>query len=247
MLKVALTGGIATGKIATCSSGCEIGTSRQSMPTSSCTKRSARARRRHKRHRSSVRQRVLRPDGSVDRTQLGAKVFSRPRCPAPGSRPSSIPACTSDSQSGSMRSIGRSVWRRSRCCTRQAAKRDFDVVVVTVCPPELQLQRLLERDRHVRRGGTPAHRGAMPADEKANRGDFVISTGGTSAETDRQVDGTGHLAGETDSHCEASPLDRAAASRLPVPPASLAGAIRSSTNVFHSWQCGHCQSSSVLR
>lgn len=28
---------------------------------------------------------------------------------------------------------------------------------------------------------------------------------------------------------------------------SLAGAIRSSTNVFHSWQCGHCQSSSVLR
>ena len=28
---------------------------------------------------------------------------------------------------------------------------------------------------------------------------------------------------------------------------SLAGAIRSSMNVFHSWQCGHCQSSSVLR
>ena len=29
--------------------------------------------------------------------------------------------------------------------------------------------------------------------------------------------------------------------------ASLAGAIRSSTNEFHSWQCGHCHSSSVLR
>jgi hypothetical protein len=28
---------------------------------------------------------------------------------------------------------------------------------------------------------------------------------------------------------------------------SLAGAIRSSTKLFHSWQCGHCQSSSVLR
>ena len=28
---------------------------------------------------------------------------------------------------------------------------------------------------------------------------------------------------------------------------SVAGVIRSSTNVFHSWQCGHCQSSSVLR
>ena len=28
---------------------------------------------------------------------------------------------------------------------------------------------------------------------------------------------------------------------------SVAGVMRSSTNVFHSWQCGHCQSSSVLR
>ena len=28
---------------------------------------------------------------------------------------------------------------------------------------------------------------------------------------------------------------------------SFAGAILSSTNVFQSWQCGHCHSSSVLR
>jgi len=28
---------------------------------------------------------------------------------------------------------------------------------------------------------------------------------------------------------------------------SFNGAIRSSTNVFHSWHCGHCQSGSVLR
>src|SRR5687768_7379746 len=28
---------------------------------------------------------------------------------------------------------------------------------------------------------------------------------------------------------------------------SFAGAIRSSTKVFHSWHCGHCHSSSVLR
>ena len=29
--------------------------------------------------------------------------------------------------------------------------------------------------------------------------------------------------------------------------ASLAGVVRSSTNVFHSWHWGHCHSSSVLR
>jgi hypothetical protein len=28
---------------------------------------------------------------------------------------------------------------------------------------------------------------------------------------------------------------------------SVAGVMRSSTNEFHSWQCGHCQINSVLR
>ena len=64
---------------------------------------------------------------------------------------------------------------------------DFDVVVVTVCPPEMQRRRLLDRgmseeEAHQRIGAQ------MPAEEKAARGDFVIRTGGTKADTDRQVD-----------------------------------------------------------
>jgi dephospho-CoA kinase len=64
---------------------------------------------------------------------------------------------------------------------------DFDVVVVTVCPPEMQLQRLLDRGM----SEEEAHQriaAQMPADEKAARGSFVIRTGGTMAETDRQVE-----------------------------------------------------------
>ncbi len=66
-------------------------------------------------------------------------------------------------------------------------EKDFDRVVVTVCPPALQLARLRER------GLTEAEaalrlNAQLSAEEKAARADFVIRTDGTFAETDRQVD-----------------------------------------------------------
>ena len=65
---------------------------------------------------------------------------------------------------------------------------DFDFVVVTVCPPEVQLQRLLERDACQKSQARQRIAAQMPAEEKAARGDFVIHTGGAKLETDRQVD-----------------------------------------------------------
>ena len=64
---------------------------------------------------------------------------------------------------------------------------DFDRVIVTACPPEMQLARLLGR------GLTDAEArqrlaAQMPADEKAARADFVINTDGTFEETNRQVE-----------------------------------------------------------
>ncbi|HUP40282.1 MAG TPA: dephospho-CoA kinase [Vicinamibacterales bacterium] len=69
--------------------------------------------------------------------------------------------------------------------TRREA--DFDVVVVTVCPPDMQVQRLRERgmsdvEARLRMAAQ------MPAEDKAGRGDIVIRTDGTMAETDRQVE-----------------------------------------------------------
>jgi dephospho-CoA kinase len=66
---------------------------------------------------------------------------------------------------------------------------DFDAVIVAVCPPEMQLARLVER------GMTPAHAqqrmaAQWPTAEKAARADFVITTAGSFADTDRQVDET---------------------------------------------------------
>jgi dephospho-CoA kinase len=65
--------------------------------------------------------------------------------------------------------------------------RDFDRVIATVCLPATQLSRLMAR------GLTDAEArqridAQMPADEKAARADFVIRTDGTFADTDRQLE-----------------------------------------------------------
>ena len=64
---------------------------------------------------------------------------------------------------------------------------DFDRVIVTACPVDTQIRRLIER------GLTDAEArqrlaAQAPTDEKAARADFVIDTDGSFEETDRQVD-----------------------------------------------------------
>jgi dephospho-CoA kinase len=64
--------------------------------------------------------------------------------------------------------------------------RDFDRVIVTTCPPELQIERLLAR------GMTEAEArqrmaAQWPTDRKTPLADFVIRTDGQVAETEAQV------------------------------------------------------------
>jgi dephospho-CoA kinase len=64
---------------------------------------------------------------------------------------------------------------------------DFDRVVATVCSPATQLARL--GDRGLSHADALQRLAAqMPAEEKAARADFLISTDGTPAETDAQVE-----------------------------------------------------------
>jgi dephospho-CoA kinase len=64
---------------------------------------------------------------------------------------------------------------------------DFDRVIVTACPPEVQVQRLIERGLT---GAAARQRltAQAPTDEKAARADFVIRTDGSFEETDKQID-----------------------------------------------------------
>ena len=64
---------------------------------------------------------------------------------------------------------------------------DFDRVIVTACPEASQLERLRERgldDESARRRMAAQ----WPTDDKVARADFVIDTSRTPADTDRQVD-----------------------------------------------------------
>lgn len=64
---------------------------------------------------------------------------------------------------------------------------DFDTVVATVCTPAVQLSRMRQRglSEEEARQRLAAQ---LPAEEKAARADYVISTDGSFEETDRDVD-----------------------------------------------------------
>jgi len=67
------------------------------------------------------------------------------------------------------------------------AEKDFDKVIVTACAPEQQIARLVARGLT----GTAARQrlaAQWPTEKKTARADFVINTDGSFAETDAQVD-----------------------------------------------------------
>jgi dephospho-CoA kinase len=66
-------------------------------------------------------------------------------------------------------------------------EKKFDRVIVTTCSVALQMQRMLERGltEDAARQRIAAQ---LPADQKTSRADYVIDTSGSFIETDRQID-----------------------------------------------------------
>jgi dephospho-CoA kinase len=65
---------------------------------------------------------------------------------------------------------------------------DFDTVIVTACQPATQLRRLMERDRLTEAEARQRIAVQWPLEKKIANADYVIRTDGTFDETDRQVD-----------------------------------------------------------
>lgn len=186
MLRVALTGGIATGKSYVLSRLKERGVAtidadevvhEALAPGTPATKAIAE-------RFGSV---FLKPDGGIDRARLGAKVFRDP-----GAR-RRLEAIIHPIVYATIRkwfdAIDRQIGVASIPLLYETEReKDFDFVVVTVCPPGVQLQRLLERDGMSEEEARRRIAAQIPAEEKAARGDFVILTGGSTLATDSQVD-----------------------------------------------------------
>ncbi|HAK56126.1 MAG TPA: dephospho-CoA kinase, partial [Acidobacteria bacterium] len=66
--------------------------------------------------------------------------------------------------------------------------RDFDLVVVTECDPDTQVERIIARDGLDEADARRRIAAQLSTADKAAEADVVISTAGTLAETDAQVD-----------------------------------------------------------
>jgi dephospho-CoA kinase len=132
---------------------------------------------------------ILAEDGAVDRKRLGAIVFADP-------------VARRDLEAIVHPAVYRAVAAGLRAFERLESSRfavvdipllfetghatDFDRVVVTVCPPEMQIARLMARGM-TEEEGRQRLAAQWPAEEKAAKADYVIRTDKTFAETDAQV------------------------------------------------------------
>ena len=133
---------------------------------------------------------VVAPDGSLDRKALGAVVFADAQARAdleaiihPRVREATGTWLDRLAIAGESLAIV-----DIPLLFETGRDRDFDRVIVTSCPRSQQVTRVVERD-----GLTPAQAEAridaqLPTDEKVRRADFVIDTGGTYGDSNRQID-----------------------------------------------------------
>ena len=189
MLKVALTGGIATGK-----SYVLERFRRRGVPCLDADELAHGVTAAGTEATAAVAERfgadILAADGSVDRRKLGAIVFAD----AAARRDLEVivhPAVYRAIAAGirGFEKVGDGPFAivDIPLLFETGAQKDFDRVIVTDCPPAVQLVRLVERgltaDAARRRLDAQ-----WPAEKKIAGADFVIKTDGTFDQTDRQVD-----------------------------------------------------------
>ena len=188
MLKVALTGGIATGKsyVLQCLEqrgvaclDADVLAHGVMAPGTEAT--------------AAIAERfgdVLAPDGSVDRAKLGPRVFSD------ASARRELEALVHPAVYRSIEAALRAYERLGGIPLAVVAipllyetghASDFDVVVATVCARDRQVERLQQRGVSAE-GAEQRLAAQWPPEEKAARADYVVSTDGSFADTDAQVD-----------------------------------------------------------
>ena len=189
MLKIALTGGIATGKSyvldqfqrrgVACLDADELAHGVMAAGTEAT---------------AAIAERfgadILAPDGSVDRTKLGPTVFADPS--ARRDLESIVhPAVYRAIQAGlrGFELVGDGAFAvvAVPLLFETGAEDKFDRVIVTACSPETQVSRLRERglSEEAARQRLAAQ---WPTEKKAARAHHVVNTDGTFEDTKRQVD-----------------------------------------------------------
>jgi dephospho-CoA kinase len=189
LLRVALTGGIATGKSHCLRRFAELGAptidadtlARQAVEPGSDGFRAV---------VEKFGESIVAPDGTLDRAALGSVVFEDDA--ARRALEAIIHPFVQASIDGWFETLARQPGLRAGIADipllfETGREREFDVVVVAACEPATQKARLMTRDGFTEAQADQRIRAQMPIQEKAKRARYVISTEGAVVETDRQV------------------------------------------------------------
>lgn len=67
-------------------------------------------------------------------------------------------------------------------------EKDFDAIIVVACPREMQLQRLMERNKLSKEDAEKRLAAQLPIEQKVKKATYVINNDGTFEQTNAQVD-----------------------------------------------------------
>jgi dephospho-CoA kinase len=189
MLRIALTGGIATGKSYVldrfrrrgipCLDSDELAHGVMAAGTEATQAIAAR-----------FGASVIAADGGVDRQELGPLVFADPAARRDLEaivHPAVYRAIAAGLRAFKLTGSPRAAVVDVPLLFETGHERDFDKVIVTSCSVDLQIARLRERGM-AEAEARQRIAAQWPTAEKASRADDVIDTGGSLADTDRQVD-----------------------------------------------------------
>lgn len=188
MLRVALTGGIATGK-----SHVLAALQRRGVPCLDADQLAHGVMAPGTEATSAIAERfgdVLAPDGSVDRMKLGPLVFADA-----GARrdleaivhPAVYRAVAAGLRGFELIGDAPLAVVDVPLLYETGHAGDFAKVIVTTCARDTQLQRLMHRGLTLE-AAQQRLAAQLPSDEKSRRADYIIDTDGTYEQTDRQVD-----------------------------------------------------------
>lgn len=134
---------------------------------------------------------ILGPDGGIDRTRLGAIVFADPK--EREKLNSIVHPRVYEAQMNWMIEVYQRNPRviaviDAALMIETGSYRRFDKIVVVHCAPEIQLERLMHRNQMTREEALARISAQMPAAEKLKYADFNIDTSGSFEDTRRQVE-----------------------------------------------------------
>jgi dephospho-CoA kinase len=188
MLKVALTGGIATGKTYVLDR-----LRRRGVPCLDADELSHGVTAAGTEATAAIAERfgadMLAADGSVDRKKLGPIVFADPAARRELEafvHPAVYRAVAAGMRAFELMGDGPFAVVGVPLLFETGGEDKFDRVIVTACPPEVQIARLRERGL-TEEAARQRLAAQWPTERKTSRADFVIKTDGTFAETDEQV------------------------------------------------------------